>query len=449
VCERSYRAKRDSDLGKQSLRDIFNKLGLRSVLARNTGYVFLGSGLRLIIQALYFIEIARSLGASKYGAFIGVVALVGVAYPFADLGSGNLLIKNVSRDRSHFATYWGRALVTTACFGSFLLALVLVVSHFVLPANIPIRLVILIALSDILGLTTITTCAQAFLAVEKLNWTATLYVLISASRLIGATVLIGFTRHPSALQWGYVYFASTAVVTVISCLLVWSKIGPPTLNWRRSIAEIREGCYFSVSLSAQTIYNDIDKTMLARLGSLDATGIYGAAYRLIDVSFAPVSSLLMASYAQFFRSGAEGIASCLKYAKPLLLRSIAYSLLICAILLVSAGAVPYILGAEYSRTVEALRWLSVLPFLKVLHYFFSNVLTGAGHQGLRTFVQLVVAVFNVAINLWIIPLYSWRGAAWSSIASDALLALGVGASVFVLCRRSRAVVLNANADAFV
>jgi O-antigen/teichoic acid export membrane protein len=111
--------------------------------------------------------------------------------------------------------------------------------------------------------------------------------------------------------------------------------------------------------------------------------------------------------------------------------------------------VPYILGAEYSRTVEALRWLSVLPFLKVLHYFFSNVLTGAGHQGLRTFVQLVVAVFNVAINLWIIPLYSWRGAAWSSIASDALLALGVGASVFVLCRRSRAVVLNANADAFV
>ena len=37
------------------------------------------------------------------------------------LGSGNLLIKNVSRDKSHFATYWGQALVTTACFGSFLL----------------------------------------------------------------------------------------------------------------------------------------------------------------------------------------------------------------------------------------------------------------------------------------------------------------------------------------
>ena len=441
--------KHNSESGKRSLPDIFNKLGLRSVLARNTGYVFLGSGLRLVIQAMYFIEIARSLGASKYGAFIGVVALVGVAYPFADLGSGNLLIKNVSRDRNHFATYWGQALVTTACFGSFLVALVFVVSHFVLPGNIPVRLVVLIALSDILGLSTITTCAQAFLAVERLNWTATLNVLISASRLIGATVLIGFTHHPSVLQWGYVYFCSTVVVTTVACALVWSKLGTPVLNWRRSIAEIREGCYFSASLSAQTIYNDIDKTMLTRMGSLDATGIYGAAYRLIDVSFAPVSSLLIASYAQFFRAGAEGITSCLKYARPLLLRSIAYALLMCAILLISAGAVPYILGPEYTRTVDALRWLSVLPFLKVLHYFFSNVLTGSGHQGLRTLVQFMVAVFNVAINLWIIPLYSWRGAAWSSIASDALLALGVGTSVYVLSRRPGAIVVNANADALV
>ncbi len=429
--------------------DIFAKLGLRSALARNTGYVFLGSGLRLIIQALYFIEIARSLGATKYGAFIGVVALVGIAYPFADLGSGNLLVKNVSRDRNHFATYWGQALVTTACFGSFLLGLVLVVSRFVLAGNIPVRLVVLIALSDILGLSTITTCAQAFLAVERLNWTATLNVLISASRLIGATVLIEFTRHPSALQWGYVYFCSTVFVTAVACALVWSQLGAPILNWRRSIAEIREGCYFSASLSAQTIYNDIDKTMLTRLGSLDAAGIYGAAYRLIDVSFSPVSSILMASYAQFFRTGAQGIAACLKYARPLLLRSIAYAVLICAILLVSAGAVPYILGPEYSRTVEALRWLSVLPFLKVLHYFFSNVLTGAGHQGVRTSIQVVVALFNVLINLWIIPLFSWRGAAWSSIASDALLACGVGTAALILSRRPRALAVNADADAFV
>src|SRR5262249_549005 len=90
-------------------------------LARNTASMILGLGLRFIIQALYFIEIARSLGAANYGAFVGVVALVGIAYPFGALGSGNLLIKNVSRDRSTFAARWGSALVTIAVSGSLLL----------------------------------------------------------------------------------------------------------------------------------------------------------------------------------------------------------------------------------------------------------------------------------------------------------------------------------------
>jgi O-antigen/teichoic acid export membrane protein len=443
------RQEHDSDPGRRSLPDIFIKLGLKSTLARNTAWTLLGAGLRLLIQALYFIAIARTLGVSKYGAFIGVLALVGIAVPFADLGTGNLLVKNVSRDQRRFATYWGRALATTAASGSALITVVLLLSHFVLPSNIPLRLVLLVSVSDIVALNIITNCGQAFQAFDQLNSMAMLNVLASAGRLIGACVLIGIRPHPSALEWGYAYCCSSILVAATASFLVWSKLGPPELNWGRSIAELREGCYFSASLSAQTIYNDIDKTMLARLGTLEATGIYGAAYRLIDVSFAPVSSLLVASYSNFFRAGADGIASCLRYAKPLLLRAVTYSVLICVLLLLSAGVIPHVLGPEYSRTTEALRWLAVLPFLKALHYFFSNVLTGAGHQGLRTCVQVVVALFNVAINLWIIPLYSWRGAAWSSIASDALLAFGVGTAVFVLSRRSQAVAVNANADALV
>jgi hypothetical protein len=60
-----------------------------------------------------------------------------------------------------------------------------------------------------------------------------------------------------------------------------------------------------------------------------------------------------------------------------------------------------------------------------------------------------VAVFNVLINLWIIPLYSWRGAAWSSLASDALLALGTGLAVFMVARREKVAFLRLNADAMV
>jgi O-antigen/teichoic acid export membrane protein len=409
----------------------------KSMLARNTGWMLLGLGLKLVIQALYFTVIARSLGAENYGAFVGVVGLVGILLPFGTLGSGYLLIKNVARNRNQFQKCLGAALMTTSLSTSFLFAVVVLAAHFVLPVAIPIRLVMLVAASDLFGMSITGICGQAFQAFEHLKWTASINVLLSASRLAAAVILVALHHSPSALQWGSFYFGSTGILAIAALGMVFSKLGVPVFSLSRSAAEFREGFYFSVSQSAQTIYNDIDKTMLARLGTLEATGIYGAAYRLIDVSFAPVASLLAAAYPSLFRIGLGGISATLQYARPLILRALGYATLVSFALLVGAGIVPYILGGEYRLTVEALRWLAILPMLKVVHFFLSDALAGAGYQKLRTFIQVGVAVFNVLINLWIIPIYSWRGAAWSSIASDALLTCGIGAAALVLSRRSQ------------
>jgi O-antigen/teichoic acid export membrane protein len=407
----------------------------------------LGQGLRLAIQALYFVEIARSLGTRNYGAFISVVALVGIVFPFGSLGSGNLLVKNVARDKRQFPIYWGRALVFTLLIGTFLLIGVCLIGRFVLPPTIPLLLIALIASADIFGLNIITISAQAFQAFELLNWTATITVMMSGGRLIGALILVAIYPHPTALQWGFLYMGATAGVTFASLCLVCAKLGLPKFSVPRNVAELREGFYFSSSQAAQTIYNDIDKTMLARLSTLEATGIYGAAYRIIDVSFVPVSALLWSSYPSFFRAGSGGIAAAWNFAVPLLRRAVLYALVVCLALLASANLLPYLLGSEYSSAAEALRWLALLPVLKAIHYFFSDTLTGSGYQGVRTSIQLCIALANVLVNLWLIPAFSWRGAAWSSIASDATLALVTGAAVFILCRRSVAAMPKAVAEA--
>ena len=410
-------------------------LAMKTSFARNTVWMTLGQGLRLVIQAFYFVQMARSLGVRNYGAFISVVAVVGIVYPFASLGSGNLLVKNVARQPSSFAAYWGRALTVTLTFGTALLLLVLALAGFVLPREIPWTLVLLIAASDIFGLNIITQASQAFQAFEHLHWTAAINIMMSGGRLAGALILVAIHPHPSALQWGYIYFGCTAVVIIISLLLVLIKLDGPRIDRDTFRSEMREGFFFSASQTSQTVYNDIDKTMLARLSTLDAAGIYGAAYRIIDVSFVPVSAMLWSAYPSFFRAGMRGISASLQYAKPLLLKALGYSGIVCALLLISSGIVPYILGPEYTATAEALRWLAVLPILKAMHYFLSDTLTSAGYQAVRTGIQASVAVFNVLLNMWIIPAYSWRGAAWSSIASDGALVCGVGAAVFILSRR--------------
>src|SRR5262249_32671755 len=150
-------------------------------------------------------------------------------------------------------------------------------------------------------------------------------VLLSAVRLAAAAILATINGNPTALKWGEFYLGSTAVVALLAFALVLVKLGAPAFNVKRPVEKLREGFYFSVGQSAQTIYNDIDKAMLARLSTLEATGIYGAAYRLVDVSFTPVASVIAAAYPSFFRVGVEGVPATLRYIRPFVVRALGYA----------------------------------------------------------------------------------------------------------------------------
>jgi O-antigen/teichoic acid export membrane protein len=113
----------------------------------------------------------------------------------------------------------------------------------------------------------------------------------------------------------------------------------------------------------------------------------------------------------------------------------AYAALASVMLYLCAPLLPRLLGADFQPSVTALRWLAVLPLLKTVHYFAADTLTGAGYQGRRTVAQVVVAGFNVAVNVPLILLYSWRGAAWSSIASDGMLAVLLWTILWRVCQR--------------
>jgi O-antigen/teichoic acid export membrane protein len=407
---------------------IWDRFG-RDELAKNSLWMFLGYGLKIIVQAGYFILIARALGPEQYGAFVGVAALIALLAPFGGLGAGHLLIKNVSRRRELFAEYWGNALLMSAVSGISLLGVVMLVSRFLMPASIPWMLVLLVSVADLLFVKGAEIAAQCFQAMDELQHTSMLTLLPSILRLAGAGIVFIALRPAAAVNWGWFYCGAAIISCAVAIVLVSVELGRPKLALWRIPRELEEGFYFGSSLSAQTVYNDIDKMMLARFSTLDATGIYAAAYRIIDVSFAPVRSVLYAAYSNFFRCGKDGMAASYAYAKKLLPKMMAYSLLIFVVLFATAQIIPYILGKDYVRSVEALRWLALLPFFKAIHYFLGDSLSGAGYARIRTVAQVAVAVFNVLINLWLIPAYSWRGAAWSSLASDGALVLAMYTAV--------------------
>jgi O-antigen/teichoic acid export membrane protein len=383
--------------------------------------MFLGQGGRMVIRAAYFVVIARALGADGYGAFIGVTALVAIASPFSSWGSGDLLIRTVSRNPERFGTSWGNALLVTLVSGAALIGLILAIARAVLPDSIPLQLISVVALADLFAARVVDIGAQAYQAFERLDRTAVFRALPNLARLLGASAMVLVVPEATALQWGWVYLLTTLLTCSFTIAVVGQELGRPTFRPSEAFRDWKEGFFFAVSESSQNIYNDIDKTMLARLATLEAAGIYAAAYRLLEVAFAPVRSILYASYARFFKVGTDGIRGSVRFARKLLPVGWAFSLGGGLLLIIFAPIAPTILGDDYQNSAEAIRWLSVLPFLKTGHYFAADSLTGAGYQGLRSAIQILVAIINVMLNLWLIPALSWTGAAIASLVSDGLL----------------------------
>ncbi len=408
---------------------------LGGLLLRNTAWMGAAQTIRTGVQAAYFILMARALGTNGYGAFVGVVSLVAITTPFASLGTGNLLVKHVARDSSTFGPHWGKALATTLIGGTVLLLLVTLSAGALLPRSIPVGLIVAVGAADLLFARFVDVSGFAYQAVQRLDRTALMQLLVSPLRLLAAGILVATSNAPTAAQWGWVYLVSSAAGACIAVACVSWEMGRPRFDLRRLATGTREGTYFSVSLSAQTIYNDLDKAMLARLATLAATGVYAAAYRVVDIAFLPIGAVISASYTRFFQHGALGVRATAQYARRLLRLGVAWGILAGAGLYLLAPTLPMILGGEYRDSVAAVRWLAVLPLLKAVHYFGANALTGAGHQGVRTAIQLGIALINVLLCLWLIPLYSWPGAAAATLASDGLLALGMWLAVYRLGRR--------------
>src|ERR1700722_4465154 len=100
-----------------------------SRLARDTGHLAIGQGLRLVIQAAYFVLIARSLGPEEYGAFVAVVALAGTLSPCSGLGTSNLFVRNVGSGKRTVGGCWGHGRVATMLCGAGFSVLVLAINY--------------------------------------------------------------------------------------------------------------------------------------------------------------------------------------------------------------------------------------------------------------------------------------------------------------------------------
>ena len=417
---------------RRGLRTAWHAVSRRD-LARNTGWMLAGNVGRLGLQAVYFVVLARALGATSFGEFGGVAAIAAILVPFAPLGNGMLLVRDASREPALLRLAWGGALAAVALFGSLALLVMVGVAQVVLPASISPALVITVGIADLIGLNLVTIAGQVYQASDRLRGTAVSAIVLSAARCGAAVGFVGLGGPTTATRWGVWYLVATLAAALVTTLAAWRTFGRPILDIRGPLRRMRAGAYFSMSLSTASIYADIDKAMVARIGSLQAAGIYTAAYRVVSFAAVPVQSLVAATFPRFFRHGADGgLGATTRYARSLLRITVVYGIVATAALLLMAPLLSIVLGAEFAPAEHILRILACILIAQSMHLLLLNALTGADLQGLRTGVQLGVALLNVVLNLVLIPAFDTTGAAAATVATEFALLV-----VLVTCIRWR------------
>ncbi len=403
--------------------------------------MFFGQGVSFVVQASYFILLARLLGANQYGIFVGATAAVSLISQYSTLGSGMVLVREVSRNRSEFPQYWGNVLMTTLTFG---IVMILCLAYFgkwmVGPASASI--IVLVGIGECTCARLAEGAGQAFQAFESLKLTATLTSLTNIVRLLAVAALMIVLHHATVREWVIASVVVSLISAATSLGLVTIRLGLPKFDLRLLREKALEGVGFSIAASTTSVYNDLDKAMLSHYGMSTANGIYSMAYRVVDISCTPIRSLHSAAFPRFCQMGMTGVRSSISFTRKLLSKTLPFGLLAAILMFATAPIIPYIVGKSFANSVSALQWLCILPVLRSLHLSAGDTLTGAGYQRYRTASQLLAALLNFCLNLWLIPAYSWHGAAWSSLITDGLLAAGNWSTLAVLLRKERTTALD-------
>jgi len=394
-----------------------------NTLAHNAGWMLVGQGCSFLLQAGYFVLLARLLGVREYGIFAGAFAFVGIAMPYSTLGSGLLFVRYVGSRPDSFAVYWGNIILSTTIAGTALTAVLwLVAPHLLNPASAAI--VLPVGIGNCIFSQMLASMGFVFQAFERLRMTAALNILTNGLRLLAVGIMTILLPHSNAQQWAMASLYVSLLAAIVGFVVVSKGFCWPQFSPSLVISHAVEGLGFSLGWSAQSIYNDIDKTLLSHYGMNVQNGIYTMAYRIVDIASMPITALDAAALPRYVRDSSNNdVRGVNRLAVRLAIRASLVGLMMSAVLFFTAPLIPHLVGRGFAAGVQALRWLCLLPAMRGIHQLTGCALTGMGFQRYRTAAQLSAAGVNLALNLWLIPRYGWHGAAWASLATDGSLAI--------------------------
>lgn len=391
-------------------------------VSRNMLWLVADRLLRMGLSALSWVVVIRYLGPGEYGEFSYINSTYLILLPVVAFGLDTVIVRQIVRrpeQRAHIlgAALFIRAVVAVMCW----FALMLWVSW---STNNPTA----VMSAAILGLGFVGTAFD----VIDLDFQAR---IASRWAVLAKFVpfLIGVITRLGVVVSGGGFLGLVASITLESLLnigglaIAAARQGLNVKTYRVDLQVAKElardGLPFLVSGLAVVVYMRIDQIMLLNINGAVELGYYAAAARLSEfLNFAPVA--LVASAAPVLHQMRErDRAAFLSRLGELLGGLVIVGVGIAVVLSIGAPLiVPLLLGERFLPSIPILSvhvWSLIFVFVGVGQSVWDTAENKGNWVVLRT---VLGAVSNVALNLWLLPVYGGLGAAIATVISYGLSA---------------------------
>ncbi len=375
-----------------------------------------------------FVAVTRGLGPEAFGDFTAAMAFLFIPVVIADLGLSTAVLREISAAPHRTEPAMRASLPFRALVSAIVVALAAAVG-FALPLNERTTDAILIAaIGSFLTLMTLA-LLPVLQAQLRMHWAVAGNVtgrLVTLGATLGALELgLGFKSMVWAQVIGIAVTFAVHLVAVGRTVSLRPVIDPP--YWR---ALFFGSLALGLAIGLSQIYFRIDTLLLAMLRSSEEVGLYGAAYKFIELAqfaVAAVSVSLFPPLAGFIARKEPRTRGLVQKGFDVLLAGGVFGTIL--MLLFPSEIITFTAGSAYEEAAPALQLLAPYVLLAAVIAALWPVLLASGRDRALLATSLGVLVFNVALNLALIPPYGYKAAAVVSVLSEAAVLVPIALAV--------------------
>ena len=398
--------------------------GARTI-ARNALVVGIAQILGKLVSLGFYVVMARMLGEEGFGAYIFALSLAQLMVVFAGFGIDEWIGRTVARDPTTAPRMMMDALVAKTVFGT-LGAVLAVVSAVVAGYSSAVQATVALLAAGALLELGMNTFNAVYQGLDDLRVPAAAALLQRVS--IGLIGIVALLAGAGIVVAAAIYFACTLVAAIVVATRLAAHGVKPEMppSPAGALTLVRTTFALGLTVLLNTALFRIDTVLLSLIKDNAAVGFYGAAYRLLEsplfLAYA-LTGALLPSLARATRTSTPPIGELAAVGLKLILSALAPIGTVFAVL--AEPIVELLFSADYAPAIPAVRILGGAAALYGVGYFCTFVLIGQGKQRVLPKITAVVLVSNVALNLVLIPVWSFRGAALVTSLSELALAVAL------------------------